>query len=264
MKMGETTKLLISESDLRRHVPGNLLRICWRQFRVERALAQRAIHFRSADPRTVAAAYAAMTEAEFDAINGRQDWANWRTIPRALSGHVLDRPLTVLDLGCGTGGSTRVLAFYCPAGSRIFGYEAAEPLVAVARRRSYVHRSGKASDVQFCCQGVCEPLRVPGQTPGGPRAGAGSGEGNWPEQSVDVVNASGIVGHHLREDTVAPLVVELERILTRGGVAMLDVGPTLRLRALIRLMTGSGFHCLGRFRSCIFDLTGQAVFCKTP
>jgi SAM-dependent methyltransferase len=261
--MGETTKLLISESDLRRHAPGNLVRTCWRQWRVEKALAQRAIHFRSADRGSVAAAYAAMTEAEFDAINGRQDWANWRTIPRALSGHVLDRTLTVLDLGCGTGGSTRVLAFYCPAGSRIVGYEVAEPLVAVARRRSYVHRSGKMSDVQFCCQGVCEPLRLPGQSPGTTRSVAGKGEGTWPEQSVDVVNASGIVGHHLREDTVAPLIAELRRTLTRGGVAMLDVGPTLRLRALIRLMTGSGFQYIGRFRSCAFDLTGQAVFRKT-
>src|SRR5262249_30957380 len=116
---------------------------------------------------------------------------------------------------------------------------------------------------QFCCQGVCEPLRLPGQSPGTTRSIGGKGEGNWPQQSVDVVNASGIVGHHLREDTVAPLIVELRRILSRGGLAMLDVGPTLRLRPLIRLMTGSGFHYIGRFRSCIFDLTGQAVFRKS-
>src|SRR5205807_8119278 len=103
--------------------------VCWRQWRTERALARRGIHFRATDPQRVAAAYAAMSAAEFDAINGRQDWANWRTIPRALHGHVPLRPLRVLDLGCGTGSSTRVLAFYCPAGSPVIGYALVNALV---------------------------------------------------------------------------------------------------------------------------------------
>src|SRR5262249_51148609 len=145
--MGDTTSLFISESDVRRNCPGNLLSICLRQWRAERALARRGIHFRSVDPAAVAGAYAGVQAAGFDAINGRQDWANWRTIPRALSGHVPDRPLTVVDLGCGTGGSTRVLAFYCPLESRIIAYEVAEPLLAVARRRSYRQRSGKLAEV---------------------------------------------------------------------------------------------------------------------
>src|SRR3954469_15229830 len=111
--------LAISERDIRRHGPGYVLAVCWRQWRAERSLARRGVHFRATDPDPdrVAGAYAAMSPTDFDAINGRQDWANWRTIPRALSGRLPDRPLRVLDLGCGTGGSTRVLAFYCPAGS---------------------------------------------------------------------------------------------------------------------------------------------------
>src|SRR5688572_28500143 len=108
---GAGMPLTIGERAIRRHGPGNLLGVCWRQWRTERALARRGIRFRTTDPAAVTAAYAAMSAEEFGAINGRQDWANWRTIPRALSGHVPDRPLRVLDLGCGTGTSTAVLAF---------------------------------------------------------------------------------------------------------------------------------------------------------
>src|SRR5262249_1820534 len=158
----------------------------------------------------VAMAYAAMSDREFDAVNGRQDWANWRTIPRALSGRVPDRPLRVLDLGCGTGSSTRVLAYYCPLGSRITGYELAEAVVEIARRRSYPHRSGHPADVTFACQGVTETLRKPDGTPVAGR-------------SVDVVNASGVVGHHLNAVTVLPLVEEAQRVVRPGGLAMLDV-----------------------------------------
>ena len=121
---------------------------------------------------------AAMSQDEFDAINGPQAWANWRTIPRALNGHIPERPLRVLDLGCGTGSSTRVLAFYCPAGSHITGYEFAEPMLTFARRRDYRHGSGTPAQVDFICQGLTEKLPEP-------------------DASVDLVNASGVIGHHL-------------------------------------------------------------------
>jgi SAM-dependent methyltransferase len=239
--------LTIPEREARRHGPGNILRVCWRQWRAERALARRGIHFRTTDLPALARAYASMTEEEFDAINGRQDWANWRTIPRCLSGQVPDRPLRVLDLGCGTGGSTRVLAFWCPAGSRLTGYELAAPLVEVARRRKYPHRGGAPAAVEFRCQGVTETLRQPG---GEPVAGG----------SVDVVNASGVVGHHLNRETVGPLVGELGRVLAPDGVAMLDVGPTLGEASLTAVMRAAGFRAAGRRRSWAFDPTGQVVF----
>jgi SAM-dependent methyltransferase len=239
--------LCIAEADIRRHGPGHLLAVALRQWRAERALARRGIHFRTTDADAARAAYAAMADGEFDAINGRQDWANWRTIPRALSGHVPDRPLHVLDLGCGTGSSTRVLAFYCPPGSHLTGYELAARLVEVARRRSYPHRSGAPARVDFCCQGVTEPLR---QADGA----------LVPDGRVDLVNASGVVGHHLTADTVRPLVRELRRVLAAEGVAMLDVGPALTAPVLTQVMEGAGFRRLGRFRSCWFDPTGEVVF----
>jgi SAM-dependent methyltransferase len=243
--------LILDERDIRRHGPGNLLAVCWRQWRAERALARRGIRFRTTDLVALEAAYAAMTDAEFDAINGRQDWANWRTIPQALNGRVPDRPLRVLDLGCGTGSSTRVLACCCPLGSRLIGYELARPLAEIARRRRYLHRSGGPADVTFCSQGVTEPLREPDG-------------GLVPADSVDVVNASGIVGHHLTTVTVRPLVAELRRVLVPGGLALLDVGPTLREGTLTALLRAAGLERLGRWRSWPFDPTGQVGFRVWP
>ena len=106
--------LTISEAEIRSHGPGGVLAVCWRQWRTERGLARRGIRFRDTDFERVAAAYAAMSQAEFDAINGRQDWANWRTIPLALSGRVPGRPLRVLDVTAGTGIVTRQLQDLSP------------------------------------------------------------------------------------------------------------------------------------------------------
>jgi SAM-dependent methyltransferase len=233
--------LTISEQEIRSHGPGRIFAVCWRQWRTERALGRRGIHFRATAFEQVLAAYAAMSQAEFDAINGPQDWANWRTIPRALNRHVPDQALRVLDLGCGTGGSTRVLAFYSPAGSRLTGYEIAEPMLAFARRREYRHRSGSPANVNFVCQAVTEAF---------PEANS----------SVNLINASGVIGHHLKPETITPLIAELQRVLTPTGVAMLDVGPTMPKQALQRLMTEANFAYLGHYRSWFGDRTGEMVF----
>src|SRR6266446_3576429 len=238
--------LQIPPATLRR--PGNVVTVLWRQWRTERRLRRRGLHFRDTDPERVAQAYAAMSEAEFEGINARQDWANWRTIPRCLAGNVPDRPLRVIDLGCGTGGSSQVLAYYCPPGSHVTGYELAEPLLAIARRRRYVRSDSQNAHVDFRCQGVTEPWC--------------DAEGRrLPPTSVDVVNASGVVGHHLDEETVRPMIDEQIRVLKADGVAMLDVGPTLRAGALQRVMKAAGFSCVGHFRSWFGDPTGQIVFC---
>jgi SAM-dependent methyltransferase len=236
--------LVIREQEIRANGPGRIVKVCWRQWRTERALARRGVRFRATAFEHVLAAYAAMSQAEFDAINGPQDWANWRTIPRALTSHVPDRPLRVLDLGCGTGGSTRVLAFYCPSGSRITGYEIAEPMLVFARRREFRHRGRSMANVDFVCQGVTEALPEP-------------------DASVDLINASGVVGHHLKPATIAPLIAEIKRVLAPAGVAMLDVGPTMPARALRVIMANANFACLGHYRSWLGDLTGEMVFRRT-
>lgn len=239
--------LIISDEEIGRSGPRGLLAVLWRQWRIERALARRGIRFRATAIEQVAAAYAAMSQDEFDAVNGRQDWANWRTIPRALSGHVPDEPLRVLDLGCGTGSSTLVLAHYCPADSHVTGYEIAEPLLTFARRRAYRHRSGADAQVDFVCQGVTEKLRAADG-----KAIAGG--------SVDLINASGVVGHHLDPQTFSTLLSEIARVLTPPGVAMLDVGPTLPGPVLQSLMSAAHFTFLGHYRSWFGDPTGEMVF----
>jgi SAM-dependent methyltransferase len=239
--------LHFNKRNSRHNGPLDLLRICWRQWWTEHALSRHQVHFRLAEPQACAAAYAAMTPDEFDAINGRQDWANWRTIPRALRGHVPDRLLRILDLGCGTGSSTRVLAWYAPGGSHITGYELAEPILAFARRRTYRQRHGHRVRVDFVCQGVTETWRQPD----------GSAV---PAASVDVVNASGIVGHHLNVTTLPPLIDELRRVSVPDGIAMLDVGPSLPGPELRRLMEAAGFSYQGHYRSGWWDPTGEMVF----
>ncbi|HZZ80897.1 MAG TPA: class I SAM-dependent methyltransferase [Gemmataceae bacterium] len=233
--------LLISNREIEKRGPGPIVAVCWNQWRTERNLARRGVRYRATAFDQVLAAYAAMSQAEFDAINGPQEWANWRIIPRALNGHVPDRPLRVLDLGCGTGSSTRVLAHYCPAGSRLTGYELAEPLLAYARRRDYRHHSGQPVQVDFVCQGMTEPF---------PEAAG----------SVDLINASGVVGHHLKAETIGPLLAEMRRILKPDAVAMLDIGPTMRGTTLRSIMHDAGFAFLGRYRCWFGDWNGQMVF----
>jgi SAM-dependent methyltransferase len=142
-----------------------------------------------------------------------------------------------------------VLAFYCPAGSHITGYELAEPLLVFARRRDYRQRSGQQATVDFVAQGVTETLRC-------------ADGAQFADASVDVVNASGVVGHHLTEAAIAPLVREMQRLLKPSGIALLDVGPTLNAAALTRVMTAAGFERRGHYRSWLFDPTGQVVFAR--
>jgi SAM-dependent methyltransferase len=226
---------------------GNVVAACWRQWRAERALARRGVHFRSTNPANVAAAYAAMSPAEFDAVNARQAWANRQTIPRAIRGRLPDRPWRVLDLGCGTGGSTRVLAYHAPAGSEVIGYELVAPLIAVARRQRYIGRDGQDARVRFVGQGLTEPLRD----------GDGRRLADW---SVDLACSCGVVGHHLTAATARPLARELARVVTRGGLAVLDDGPTFQTPALVALMSEFGFRPLGRYLCWPLARSGQVCF----
>jgi len=239
--------LHISSRDIRRHGKGNVAGVLWRQWRAERRLRRRGVDFRDTDIEKVAQAYTEMSVEDFEGVNARQVWANWRTIPRSLSDHVPDRPLRVLDLGCGTGGSTQVLAFYCPVGSHITGYEIAEPLVTMAKRRVYRQREGKIARVDFRRQSVTERFLD--------AAGAEIENG-----TVDVANAGGVVGHHLDEGMLQPVVQELTRVLKRSGIACLDVGPTLTAETLTRRMGEWGYRSLGRQRSWFGDPTGVVVF----
>ena len=247
MAVGHADVLSIDESDIRRNGPGSLLQVCWRQWQTERKLRTRGINFRTADPNRARAAFSAMSCQEFEAINARQNWANWRTIPRSLSGLVPNRPLQVVDLGCGTGGSTSVLACYAPLGSQIIGYDMAEGLLEIAHSRVYLHECGQPVEVGFRCQSISEALST-------------SAGHLVPEGSIDLVNSSGVMGHHLRPEAVRRLAVEIARVSAPGGIALLDVSHKLRPAELVSVMRRHGFSPLRHRRSSPFDLTGQLAF----
>lgn len=240
-------RLVIEEQELRRNSPGNLLHVCWRQWNMERALARNGVRFRDTDPQTVRSAYLRMTPEEFHWVNGRQSWANWRTIPRSMSGLVPDHPLRILDLGCGNGDSTRVLAFYAPLGSHILAYDVADHLLEIARRRCFLHRTGQPIRVGFIQQAITEPFCD------------NEGQALLP-RSVDLINSSGVVGHHLDVRAVRDLVTEIRRVIIPRGMVMLDVGRAMPARRLTEIMLNAGFSRLRHRRSCIFDPTGQVAF----
>lgn len=227
----------------------NLFVVCWRQWQTEQALRRRGIGFRTTDPAEARRAYSEMTSEEFAAINGRQAWANRRTIARSLAGLLPVRPLFALDLGCGIGESTRVLASLLPAGSRLLGIEFAPPLAELSRGRTYRGPDGRPANVQFVVGSVTETFR----DERGERIETGS---------VDLVNASGIIGHHLAPPDAERAGEEVARVLRSGGIAALDVGPRLRAAELTEVMRELGFSRIRRTRSNPFDRTGQVVFRK--
>jgi SAM-dependent methyltransferase len=210
----------------------------------------RGIAFRTSHNAAACRAYAALRLWEFEGINERQAWANWRTIRRNLQGRVPRRPVTAIDLCCGTGDSTEVLAWCLEAGSEILGLDADPRFVAAARQRSYFTRAGQPADVRFGCQSVLEPLCNDGREP-------------VADASVDVVNSSGAVGCHFEAKTTAVLAAEVDRVLRPGGLALIDCGPDgTRPRELREIFQALGHEAIHRARSCAFDRYWQFCFRK--
>jgi SAM-dependent methyltransferase len=226
---------------------GILVRQACHELRVRRL---RGIAFRTSHNDAACRAYAALRLWEFEGINERQAWANWRTIRRNLHGRAPRRAVSAIDLCCGTGDSTEVLAWSLEAGSEILGVDADPRFVAAARRRSYVTRSGQPADVRFSCQSVLEPLCNDAREP-------------IPDASVDVVNSSGAVGCHFESKTTALLAAEVDRVLRPGGLALIDCGPDgTRPRELREIFQALGHAPIHRARSCAFDRYWQLCFRK--
>lgn len=211
---------------------------------------RRQVNFRKSENSQATRAYRAMSIREFEGINARQRWANWRTVPRNLSGLMPARPLRALDLCCGVGHSTEVLAAYLPRGSRILGLEFNPSFVKTASRRKYLDREGKPALVSFRAQSVLETFR----DEKGRKLLA---------SSVDLVNSCGAVGSHFDSDATRRLVSEISRVLRPGGLATIDSGlPGTGLRALSEIFREHGFETVGKARSCLIDPYVQACFRK--
>ncbi len=223
------------------------LRQAWYELRVRRL---RHIQFRSRENRQAREAYAAMDPWEFEGINARQAWANWRTIARNLDGRLPREPLRAIDLCCGTGQSTAVIAHHLLPGSEILGLEYSPRLVAVARARSYPTASGEPLRVRFRSQSVLEPFR--------------DEEGDVvPDGSVDLVNSSGAVGCHFDPEATRTLALEVARVVRHRGLAMIDSGRSgTRTADVQAIFEEHGFEVSHRARSCFLDPYLQVCFRK--
>lgn len=238
--------LNISEPAIRRAArergpQGSMASICFNYAVTAAKLRWRKILFRQNRNSMAREAYCQMRTSEFQALNARQAWANWRTIPRNLSGRLPQYPVFALDLCCGIGDSTEVLAYYCMPGSRLLGLEFNPAFVVRARQRVYRHRGGRQAQVQFAVQNVLETFC--------------DGSGNrLANESIDLVNASGAMGCHFDYDAAAVVVRECARVIKPRGLALIDAGREgAAARELIRLFDQYGFRPVHQARSCLFD-----------
>lgn len=210
----------------------------------------RGVRFRSRVNQDACRAYAAMDPWEFEGINARQAWANWRTIPKSLGSWVNGRPLRVVDLCCGTGQSTAVLARHLPPGSRILGLERNPAFVARARSRRYLGAAGRPVEVAFHAQSVLDTFREP------------TGEA-LPDDSADLVHSAGALGCHFDPAGLARLAEEIDRVLRPGGRAIVDSRRSpRRVLELRRIFERRGFRFTGQARSCAFDSYVQLSLVK--
>jgi SAM-dependent methyltransferase len=238
------------EADARRQGPqqgliGLALRHAFTRWRLRR----RGIRIGVRGPETLRT-YSAMTAEEFAAVNCRQAWANWRTIPRSLAGRVPLRPVLALDLCCGDGASTAVLAWWLPRGSVILGFESDERLAQAGERRQYPARGGGCAAVRILARSVLDVFRDADLQP----LAAGS---------VQVVNSSGALGCHFAPEQSTLVLAEVARVLAPGGHAFLDAGSEgTRAEELIASGRGLGLIPVGLSRSCLFDRRPQVALRK--
>jgi SAM-dependent methyltransferase len=215
------------------------------QHLAERRLRRAGIGFRSNTNATACDAYRMMDDAIFVSVNLRQAGANWRCIPRSVDGRLPDRPLQVIDLCCGTGDSTAVMASCCPPGSTILGLDISEEFVAHARDRRFPNQDpDQGSEATAVCFKVHSALDPFAWTNGDPVEPA----------SIDWVNASGAVGCHFDEQASAELAANCALVLKPDGLATIDAGKAgTSPDALVRIFAAAGFRCEHVARSNLFD-----------
>lgn len=223
------------------------LRQAWHEARIRWL---RHIRFRSRENRRAREAYAAMDPWEFEGINARQAWANWRTIAKNLDRRAPVRPARAIDLCCGTGQSTAVLAHHLAPGSEILGLEYSPRLAGMARTRVYLTRHGAPARVVFRAQSVLERF-------------CDEDGVEIPAASIDLVNSSGAVGCHFDAAATETLASEVARVVGPGGLALIDSGRSgTRAADVQRIFEARGFAVVHRARSCFLDPYLQLCFRK--
>ncbi len=235
----------LARARLGRGLIGLFLRQAWAECAV--SLGSR-FHFRERKNTRAVRAYCAMTVAEFEGVNARQRWANWRTIPRNLHGRLPERPCRAVDLCSGVGDSTEVLACYLPEGSEILGLEFNPEFVRTARRRTYRDAAGAPVKTRFRAQSVLETFRD-------------ASGGRLPDASVDLVNCCGAAAINFDERELDALAAEISRVLRTGGLAAIDAPAHCAGKELmIRRFGRHHFEALGCAQSCFLDRFSQVIF----
>ncbi len=229
----------------------NVIKIALKQAYFEQVIRlKKKVSFRFRENAEAREAYRVMDEKEFEGINARQQWANWRAIPKALSGHLPNHPQKTLDLCCGVGHSTEVLACYLPKGSEILGLEFNPFFVDVANKRAFKDQSGGTVKTAFRAQSVLDPFcDVSGKT--------------IAASSIDLVNSCGAIAHHFDAEATTKVMKEVARVLKSGGLATIDSGRAgTSPETLTQIASGLGLVRLAAAKSCFIDTATQICFKK--
>lgn len=242
--------LVIPPHVMREHSPP-LATVLHLKMRQMAGVRRAGLRFRFVDRGRVADAYDSMTPEQFRLVNEPQVWIETRQLPRVLSARVPKLGASIVDLGCGPGTSTAIIARYADPTWTIWGIDLSATLIGRARER--VSRGEFVSGVggepvtirpRFFNQSMTEPW-VSGQL--------------IADESIDLVNSSGVVGHHLSEEDVRAVLHEARRVLKPGSFLALDSGPRIGPRTLSRLMAESGFIDPRLIRAYAFDLRPKVV-----
>lgn len=229
----------------------NVIKIALKQAYYERVIRlKKKVSFRFRENEEAREAYRAMDKQEFEGINARQQWANWRAIPRALSGHLPNRPLKALDLCCGVGHSTEVLACYLPKGSEILGLEFNPAFVEIASRQVFKDQAGGVVKTAFRAQSVLDAFcDIAGK--------------KMADESADLVNSCGAIAHHFDAEASTKVMKEVARVLKKGGLATIDSGRAgTSPEALTEIAQRLGLEKLSSAKSCFIDTATQICFRK--
>lgn len=211
-------------------------------------MAKAGISFREIGSDSAGANYGRMSYSDFEIINSRQEWANWFLISKCLHKTIPNQPLHALDVGCGTGTSTKVLAYYLPPGSTIIANDLTANLLESARNKSYnCLYNGEPVQVSFVAQDACKPFV---DADGKPLIA----------DSIDYFNASGIVGHHLTSGAFSQLAKNAALVVKSGGYAAIDEGPALGESEIIPIMKRYGFVLQRKVRILPRFKRGQLLF----
>jgi len=192
-------------------------------------------------------AYEKLSPEELKAVNMRQHWAAWRVIPRSLSDVVNDAPVFAVDLCCGLGESSQILAHYLPVGSKILGIDFNSRFVECAKRTA---RNCAPNELHFRTQSVIDPLHNENGT-------------LLPKESVDLIHSIGALAFHFTYAETKAVLKNAVRVLRPGGTLILDMRKSGRPRCSLEAMIlRMGFKHVKSATSCGFDRTAQECFQK--